>query len=177
MDWLSQNWIWVVVAIGVVIFFSRRGGHGGLGGGHGGHGGGHGGGGLGGLLGGGHGGLGGGHGGLGGVLGGMGHGGHGGGHGGGGHEHGGSGSHGGQHDDDRQPSNPPEAAIDPVSGAAVRTADALTSIYQGTVYYFASKENRDRFEAAPQEYAQKTAGHAAHPAEAPSEPPRRRGGC
>ncbi|HEX8011485.1 MAG TPA: YHS domain-containing protein [Casimicrobiaceae bacterium] len=164
MDWLSQNWIWVVVAIGAVIFFSRRGGHGGLGGGHGG---GHGGGRLGGLLGGGHGGLGGGHGGLGGVLGGMGHGG----------GHGGSSGHGGQHDDQRQPSNPPEAAIDPVNGAAVRTADALTSVYQGTIYYFASKENRDRFEAAPQEYAQKAAGHAAHPAEAPSEPPRRRGGC
>jgi len=138
------------------LFF--RGGLGGHGGGLGGLGGGHGG---------GHGG------GLGGLLGG-----HGGGHGGGGHGggHGGSGGHGGGHGDDRQPANPPDAAIDPVGGEAVRTAGALTSAYQGKIYYFASKENRERFEAAPQEFAQKAAGHAAHPA-TPSEPPRRRGGC
>jgi YHS domain-containing protein len=59
----------------------------------------------------------------------------------------------------------------------VRTAQALTSVYQGKIYYFASKENRDRFEAAPQDYAQKAAGHAVRPAEAANEPPRSRGGC
>lgn len=52
----------------------------------------------------------------------------------------------------------PEAAIDPVSGDAVRTSDALASIHEGRIYYFASKENRDRFEAAPQEYAHRSAG-------------------
>lgn len=157
MDWLSQNWILVLLAVGVAIFLFRSGGLGGLGGGHGG--------GLGDLLG----GLGGGHGGHGGG----GHGGFGG-HGGG---HGGSGGHGGGHDDNPRPSNPPEAAIDPVSGAPVRTADALTSLYQGKIYYFASKENRDRFEAAPQEYALKAAGHPVRAAEAAHERPRRRGGC
>lgn len=159
MNWLLQNWIWVLLAVGVASFLFRGRGRGGLGGGHGGHGGG-----LGGLLGGGHGGL-------GGLLGGLGHGGHGGG------GHGGSSSHGGGHDDDPRPSNLPEAAIDPVSGAAVRTADALASAYQGKIYYFASKENRERFEAAPQDYAHKAAGHPVRPAEAASERPRRRGGC
>lgn len=71
----------------------------------------------------------------------------------------------------------PEAAVDPVGGEAVRTAQALTSVYQGQIYYFASKENRDRFEAAPQEYAHKAAGYALRPAESDSPRPRRHGGC
>jgi len=138
MNWLSQNWIWVLLAIGVALYFFR-GGHGGL-------------------------------------LGGMGHGGHGGG---GGHGASGGFGHGGydKQPDSRATSNAPEAAVDPVSGEAVRTAQALTSVYQGKIYYFASKENRDRFEAAPQEYAQKAAGHAVRPAEAANERPRRRRGC
>ena len=146
MDWLSQNWIWVLVAIGAGIFFFR-GGHrshaGGLGGS------------------------------LGGLLGGMGHGGH--------EGHGGSGSsrHGGhgEQPDRSTTSNAPEATIDPVNGEPVRTDKALTSLYQGKIYYFASKENRDRFEAAPQEYAQKAAGHPVGPVEAANERPRRRHGC
>lgn len=62
----------------------------------------------------------------------------------------------------------PEAAVDPVSGETVRTGQALTSLYEGKVYYFASKENRERFEAAPQQYAHKASDHpapAAHPAQ------------
>lgn len=143
MDWLSQNWVWVVLAVAAAYYFFR----GGLGG----------------------------HGrGLGGLLGGSGHGGLGGhGHGG----HGGDRGHGGHGEQTERPAaaNAPEAAIDPVGGEAVRTAQALTSVYQGKIYYFASKENRDRFEAAPQEYAMKAAGHPAHAAEAAHEPPRRRG--
>ena len=73
--------------------------------------------------------------------------------------------------------NAPEAAVDPVGGEALRTDMALTSIYHGKIYYFASKENRDRFGAAPQEYAQNAAGHPVGPAEAAKEPPRRRHGC
>jgi len=42
MEWLSQNWIWLVLAGGAFWFFSR-GGHGGLMGGCGGHHGAHGG--------------------------------------------------------------------------------------------------------------------------------------
>lgn len=93
----------------------------------------------------------------GGTLGGMGHGGHGG------------------ETAERPPANAPEAAVDPVSGEAVRTAHAVTSIHEGKVYYFASRENRERFEAAPHEYAHKAAGHPIRPAAA--ERPRRRGGC
>lgn len=139
MNWLSQNWVWVVLAIGAAFYFLR----GGLGGHAGGHGGG-----------------------LGGLFGGMGHGGHGGG--------GGHGDHGEQPDLPAA-SDAPEAAVDPVGGEAVRTAQALTSVYQGKIYYFASKENRDRFEAAPQEYAHKAAGHPVHSAESPRERPRGRG--
>ena len=100
----------------------------------------------------------------GGTLGGMGHGGHGAGHGG----------HGGE-TAERPPANAPEAALDPVSGEAVRTAHAVTSMHEGKIYYFASKENRERFEAAPQEYAHKAAGHPIRSAAV--ERPRRRGGC
>ena len=71
----------------------------------------------------------------------------------------------------------PEAAVDPVGGEAVRTVQALTCVYEGKIYYFASKENRDRFEAAPQDYAHKAAGHPVRAAEAANERPRRRGGC
>lgn len=138
MNWLSQNWVWVVLAIGAAFYFFR--------GRAGGHGGGH------------------GHG-PGGLLGGMGHGGD-----------------GGVEERNKQPDrqtavDAPELAVDPVGGEAVRTAQALTSVYQGKIYYFASKENRDRFEVTPQEYAHKVAGDPVVSAEAPHDRPRRRRGC
>ena len=105
----------------------------------------------------------------------------------GGHGHagglGGLGGHGGGHGShDEQPgsarpANAPDAAIDAVSGEAVVTAQALSTVYQGKIYYFASKENRERFEAAPQDYARKAAGQPVRPVETPYERPRRRGGC
>jgi YHS domain-containing protein len=123
MNWLSQNWYWVLLAIGVAVYF-LRGGLGRHAGGHGGHG----------RHGGGPGGL---------LGGGMGHG--------DGRAHGGGQS---PHRDEeprnsRAPSDAPEAVVDPVSGEAVRTGQPLTSLYAGKVYYFASSENRDRFEAMP----------------------------
>jgi YHS domain-containing protein len=91
---------------------------------------------------------------------------------------GGHGGYQGAHDGRPQPAVPAETVADAVSGEAVRTAQALSSVYQGSVYYFASKENRERFEAAPQEYAQKAAGHPAAAAAPAGERPRRRhGGC
>lgn len=56
--------------------------------------------------------------------------------------------------------NAPDAAIDPVGGEPLSTARALTSLHQGKVYYFSNRENRDRFEASPEEFAGKVAGHA-----------------
>ena len=139
MDWLSQNWIWVLVGLGLVFYFFRGGMHG-----LGGHGAGHGG-----LI-------------------GMGHDAH------------GAGSaepDRSQQPDARAAANAPEAAIDPVTGAAVRTAQALTSMYQGKIYFFAAKENRDRFEAAPQEYAPKATGYSMQAPAQNEYRPRRRGGC
>lgn len=122
MGFLSMNWIWIAIAIGVVFYFLRRssGAH---------------------------------KGGQGtdfrNLLDGP--------------RHGGSVGHTGQsaQPEDGPSANAPEAALDPVGGEAVATAQALTSVHQGKVYYFATKENRDRFEASPREYAGKVSGHAA----------------
>jgi YHS domain-containing protein len=97
MQWLTQNWIWIVFIIGIFLLM-RRGGMGC----------------------------------------GMGHSGH------GGQEQPPSGQ---DHDH-----NPPSALKDAVTGEVVSAETALTSAYQGRVYYFASKENRERFEAAPAQY-------------------------
>lgn len=102
--------------------------------------------------------------GAGGLLGGMGHGGHG-------------ESRGSEPPQATPGVNAPEAAVDPVGGQAIRTANAVTSVYQGRIYYFASKENRDRFEAAPQDYASKAAGHPVQSPERAEPRTRRRGGC
>jgi len=132
METLSQNWPWIVLALGAVAFFYFRGSHGpfGLGGhGHGGH-----------------------------SYGGLGYGGHG---------HGSS---------DQAPARRSSEAVDPVTGVPVRAAEALTSVYGDRTYYFASKENRERFEASPQEYAGRvTAATSDHRAD--SSHGRHRGGC
>lgn len=100
MEWLGQNWVFILLVVGAILWMSRM------------------------------------------SRGGMGCG-----HGGGGHSHGGHGEGG----------HPPEAGpnIDPVNGQAVDPQTAVTSVYQGRTYYFATRENRDRFEAAPEQYAVK----------------------
>jgi YHS domain-containing protein len=55
-----------------------------------------------------------------------------------------------------------ESNIDPVSGNAVDPQTALTSVYQGRTYYFASRENRDRFEASPAQFAVKSKDKPGH---------------
>lgn len=113
MEWLTQNWIWILLAVGV-FFMMRRGG---MGCGFGGH-----------------------------------------------RSH-----HGGHGDEQGQDVARAESStIDPVSGQAVAAASALTSVYRGRTYYFASRENRDRFEAQPERYAR---------AEPPHEHRRHRHGC
>ena len=47
---------------------------------------------------------------------------------------------------------------DPVSRHAVDPTTAVATMYQGRAYYFESRENRDRFEAAPQTYAGPASG-------------------
>lgn len=47
---------------------------------------------------------------------------------------------------------PPAKDIDPVCGKTVDTDDAKPSIRDGSVYYFRSRECRDTFEAAPDQY-------------------------
>ncbi|MDP3745211.1 MAG: YHS domain-containing protein [Methylotenera sp.] len=55
-----------------------------------------------------------------------------------------------------------ESNIDPVGGDAVDPKTALTSVYQGRTYYFASRENRDRFEASPEQFAVKSTDKPGH---------------
>jgi YHS domain-containing protein len=47
---------------------------------------------------------------------------------------------------------------DPISGARVNSEGSVNSMYQGRLYYFETRENRDKFEASPAQYASATAG-------------------
>lgn len=47
---------------------------------------------------------------------------------------------------------PPVHDRDPVCKKVVETKNAKPSVYAGSVYYFCSRECRERFEAAPQLY-------------------------
>ena len=98
MQWLAQNWIWILLVVGF-FFMMRRGGCG--------------------------------------MGGGM-----------EGHDH---------HDGDTQHSTEADksatTATDPVNKTTLDIATALTSVYHGKTYYFASAENRAIFEAKPEQYA------------------------
>lgn len=67
-------------------------------------------------------------------------------------------NHSGSHDNRQNegPYNlrwvPPETDIDPVCERTIRTETAKSSVHEGHVYYFCSRECRERFEAAPQTY-------------------------
>lgn len=47
---------------------------------------------------------------------------------------------------------PPARDIDPVCGKSVATARAKSSVFEGLVYYFCSRDCREVFEAAPEVY-------------------------
>jgi YHS domain-containing protein len=66
--------------------------------------------------------------------------------------HGGHGHHG-SHEGSGDRLQEPGTAIDPVCGMTVATPGAKSSIYRGKAYYFCSADCRDKFEAAPQEFA------------------------
>lgn len=55
-----------------------------------------------------------------------------------------------------------ESNIDPVTGDAVDPKTALTSVFQDRTYYFSSRENRDRFEASPEQFAVKLKNKSGH---------------
>lgn len=46
----------------------------------------------------------------------------------------------------------PKTAVDPLCGKSVQTGGAKSSVNDGAVYYFCSRECRERFEAAPSLY-------------------------
>ena len=98
MQWLAQNWLWILLVVGF-FFMMRRGGCG-MGGGMKSHG-----------------------------------------------QHGGDTQHG------NEENKSAASAIDPANKATLDTAIALTSVYRGKIYYFASAENRAIFEAKPEQYA------------------------
>ena len=47
---------------------------------------------------------------------------------------------------------PPTKDTDPVCGKIINTDGAKSSVHDGTVYYFCSRDCREIFEAAPNEY-------------------------
>jgi len=70
----------------------------------------------------------------------------------------GHGQHGAGDKNARRPAEkmrwvPPETDIDPVCGKTVQTGIAKSSVFEGMVYYFCSRECRERFETASDLYA------------------------
>lgn len=53
---------------------------------------------------------------------------------------------------------PPATDTDPVCGKTVRTDEARPTVHDGMVYYFCSRECRERFEAAPDLYIESGPG-------------------
>lgn len=103
MQWLTQNWIWIVVAISIFLLMRR----GGIGGGR--HG-----------------------------------------------RHIENGQHG--NDGTEQKNDLDSGPKDPISGERVNLEGAINSMFKGRVYYFSSKENREKFEASPAQFAGADAG-------------------
>lgn len=125
MNWITQNWIWILFGIGALLLLRRTGCFGGT------------------------------H-----------------------HAQQGSGRGGDNQHDHSSQSAKAEAPVDPVSGKVVANGRAVTSVYQGRVFYFETAANRQRFEASPEQYAIASAGQSL-----PNDPAteraksRRRGGC
>jgi YHS domain-containing protein len=67
---------------------------------------------------------------------------------------GGHGSHdSAQHGSHRGGDHADSQKIDPVSREPVADDGAISSVYRGRIYRFASRQNRDQFEAAPERFA------------------------
>ena len=133
MNWLSQNWFWILLAVGAILWFGR-GRHFGMGG--------------------------------------FGHGHHG--------RQGGDDDYrdrSGRAADPQKPTDP-RTVTDPVTHEGISTEHALSSVYQGRIYYFKTPENRQRFEATPEQYAPRAHEEpAARSSEFDQHRRRRRRGC
>ena len=57
---------------------------------------------------------------------------------------------------------PPDKAVDPVCGMTISTQAAKSAMYEGNVYYFCSANCRDKFEAAPANYAKSSSPREDH---------------
>jgi len=62
--------------------------------------------------------------------------------------------------------HPPERATDPVCRRRVVTGNAKTSVFEGTVYFFCSRECREIFEAAAEIYVNESPSGPRRPGEA-----------
>lgn len=53
--------------------------------------------------------------------------------------------------------NPPKQATDPVCGMTVdpKASDTQKSMYKGKTYYFCSREDKEKFDKSPAQYAAK----------------------
>ena len=57
---------------------------------------------------------------------------------------------------------PPDRTVDPVCGMNIQTAGAKSAIQDGHVYYFCSRNCREKFEAAPASYVKSQAREKHH---------------
>ena len=60
----------------------------------------------------------------------------------------------------------PERAVDPVCRRRIVTASAKTSVFEGEIYFFCSRECREIFEAAAELYVNGSSSGPERPAEA-----------
>lgn len=129
MQWLAQNWLWILLGLGALYFFTRRHGMRGYG-----------------------------------------------------MNRGYSHRQYEQNDDYAPPpaaESRPESLSDPVSGQTFSPGSSTVStVYRGRAYYFASRENRDAFEADPEKYiASAPAAGQSLESDTYRRPHRRRRGC
>ena len=54
---------------------------------------------------------------------------------------------------DKKTDKAPAQATDPVCGMTVDTKDAQKSAYKGKTYYFCSRDDKEKFDKAPDKYA------------------------
>jgi YHS domain-containing protein len=102
MEWLSENWLLVLLIGGALVLMFRRGG-------------------------------------IGGGMGCCGMGAH-------------DAHHGSQKGSNGSDATSEARPVDPVSSEPVSSDGAIASVYRGRVFRFASRENRDRFEAEPERF-------------------------